>query len=87
MDFRELEGRLVENLRERVRRGEVTERHLARITGFSQPHIHNVLKGKRDLSLDAADTILRVLRMDLRDLIPPLDDNGEDRSIDPAGIL
>ncbi|HLH18029.1 MAG TPA: helix-turn-helix transcriptional regulator [Bryobacteraceae bacterium] len=76
MDFRELERRFVERLRERVRAGEFTERRLAQITGISQPHIHNVLKGKRLLSMEAADEILRVLRMDLLDLLDPEERRG-----------
>lgn len=71
MNFWELERRMVANLRERVRRGDLTERGLARLTGVSQPHIHNVLKGKRDLSMETADTILSALGMDLIDLLDP----------------
>ena len=41
---------------------------LARITGISQPHIHNVLKGKRLLSPEKADEVLRQLQIDLLDL-------------------
>ena len=73
MDFHELQGRFVVFLRERVRSGEITERGLARITRVSQPHIHNVLKEKRLLSIDTSDKILRRLRMDLLDLIRPED--------------
>jgi transcriptional regulator with XRE-family HTH domain len=71
MNFHELERRFAAYLRERVHRGETTERGLARATGVSQPHIHNVLKGKRFLSPDTADEILRYLRVDLLDLIDP----------------
>jgi transcriptional regulator with XRE-family HTH domain len=73
MDFHEMQGRFVVFLRERVRSGEITERGLARITRVSQPHIHNVLKEKRLLSIDTSDKILRRLRMDLLDLIRPED--------------
>ena len=73
MDFQELRERLVAYLRERVRSGEITERGLARISGISQPHIHNVLKGKRALSADMSDEILRHLEMDLLDLLKPED--------------
>ena len=73
MDFQELRERFVTNLRERVRSGEITERGLARISGVSQPHIHNVLKGKRVLSTVMSDEILRNLRMDLLDLMKPED--------------
>ena len=73
MNFREMHERFVRNLRDRVRSGELTERGLARMTGVSQPHIHNVLKGKRVLSTDTADEILRQLRLDLLDLMRPED--------------
>lgn len=69
VSFWELERRMIANVRERVRRGDLTERGLARLTGISQPHIHNVLKGKRDLSMETADTILSALGMDLVDLL------------------
>jgi len=71
MNFAELHRRLVHHLRERVRSGELTERSLARTTCVSQPHIHNVLKGKRTLSTLTADAILRQLDLDLVDLIRP----------------
>ncbi len=73
MDFQELRARFVWNLRERVRRGEITERGLARVTGVSQPHIHMVLKGKRSISTQTCDGILHHLHMDLLDLITPED--------------
>ena len=42
---------------------------LARISGVSQPHIHNVLKGKRIFSQEMSDEILLHLRIDLLDLL------------------
>jgi transcriptional regulator with XRE-family HTH domain len=73
MDFRELHQRFIQHIRERVRSGELTERGLARLSGVSQPHLHNVLKGKRLLSAEKADVVLRKLNMDLLDLIRPED--------------
>lgn len=73
MNFEEIQRRFVALLRERVRSGEITERGLARITGVSQPHIHHVLNGKRRLSPDTADAILRETHMDLLDLLEPGD--------------
>jgi hypothetical protein len=61
--------RLVSDVRARVRNGELSERGLARLTGISQPHIHNVLKGTRLLSTEMADQILRHLRINLVDLL------------------
>jgi len=69
MDFRKLQSRLISNLRERVRSGEISERSLARLIGVSQPHLHNVLKGERSLSVEKTDHILRQLRIDLMDLL------------------
>jgi plasmid maintenance system antidote protein VapI len=71
MNFHDLHIRLIEYLRASVQSGEITERGLARITGISQPHVHNVLKGKRVLSPQMADEILRKLHVDLRDLLHP----------------
>ena len=71
MNFRELQRRLITHLRALVRSGDSTERGLARITGVSQPHMHNVLKGKRLLSLEMADQVLVQLQLDLLDFIEP----------------
>ena len=71
MNFREQQRRLIAHLYARVRSGDATERGLARLTGVSQPHIHNVLKGKRFLSLEMADQILAQLHLDLLDFIEP----------------
>jgi transcriptional regulator with XRE-family HTH domain len=69
MTFFDLQERLLHNLRQRVRSGAVTERSLARQTGVSQPHLHNVLKGKRILSVVKADSVLQRLQMDVLNLI------------------
>jgi len=71
MDFGDLQERLIGNLKHRVRSGETTERGLARFTGVSQPHLHNVLKGVRELTPATADRILSSLRISLLDLIGP----------------
>lgn len=69
--FDQLHKRLITRLRDKVRSGEVTERGLARVTGISQPHIHNVLKGKKLFSSGMSDTILRGLNLDVLDLLEP----------------
>jgi hypothetical protein len=69
LDFQQLHRRLTLLLLERVHSGELTERGIAKRTGISQPHIHNVLKGKRLFSSVAADTILRELHLDILDLL------------------
>lgn len=69
VDFTGLHCRLLSFLRSRVRSGELTERGLARITHVSQPHIHNVLNGRRFFSMSMADQVLRSLRIGLLDLL------------------
>ncbi len=74
MYFETLQGRLLECIRKRVQNGEVTERKLAGMSGISQPHIHNLLKGARGLSPGIADRILRTLDMSVFDLLAPEED-------------
>jgi transcriptional regulator with XRE-family HTH domain len=69
MTFDNLLQRLLEDLRQRVRSGAATERGLARRSGISQPHLHNVLKGNRLLSMEKADEMLRCLQIDILHLI------------------
>jgi plasmid maintenance system antidote protein VapI len=69
MYFESLQLRLIALVHERVRRGELTERGLARLTGISQPHLHNMLKGARVLSPPMADLILHQLHITVMDLI------------------
>jgi transcriptional regulator with XRE-family HTH domain len=69
MYFESLQLRLIEHVQERVQRGELTERGLARRTGISQPHLHNVLKGARVLSPQMGDLLLRHLHITLLDLL------------------
>jgi transcriptional regulator with XRE-family HTH domain len=71
MTLGDLQNRFVALLRRRVRNGELTERGLARMVGVSQPHMHNVLHGKRSFSIETTDEIMRLLRVDVLDLIEP----------------
>jgi hypothetical protein len=71
MTLGDLQQRFVALLRKRIRNGELTERGLARMVGVSQPHMHNVLKGKRAFSIETTDDIMRRLRVDVLDLIEP----------------
>jgi hypothetical protein len=69
VDFQLLQIRLIAHIKARVRNGEGTERGLARLSGISQPHMHNVLKGARVFSPELADQVLKRLRIDLLDLL------------------
>jgi transcriptional regulator with XRE-family HTH domain len=53
---------------DRIHNGELTERGFARLLGISQPHVHNVLKGVRNLSPEIFDSILKYFNMSLLDL-------------------
>ncbi len=70
MTFTVMLRRATEEIRWRVRNGEVTERGLARLAGLSQPHVHNVLKGVRLPSPESADRLLRALGLRAADLLP-----------------
>lgn len=69
MNFEFLQRRLIAHVQDRVQRGELTERGLARRTGISQPHLHNVLKGVRVLSPHIGDVLLRHLHITVLDLL------------------
>ncbi len=69
MYFEALRSRLIAQVRGRVQRGEVTERRLGRLTGISQPHLHNILNGSRHLSPAMADLLLRQLQITVVDLL------------------
>ncbi len=68
MTFQELHESLALHITRKVRRGELTERGLARRAGISQPHLHHVLKGKRYFSLQTADLVLLELGLNVFDL-------------------
>ena len=72
MLFCDLREALLECVRARVRNGQLTERGLARLTGISQPHMHNLLKGVRTMSPDVGDRILYHLRLSTLDLVDAL---------------
>lgn len=73
------ENRLLDHLRDLVRRGEITESALARLLGYSQPQVHNVLKGERRLTPDFADVVLRQLNMQIEDLLPERREKSDSR--------
>jgi hypothetical protein len=78
MNFQDLHERLTDHIVDKVRHGELTERGLARRSGISQPHLHNVLKRKRFFSLQSADLVMHELGVSVVDLIRVRED-GESR--------
>lgn len=71
--FTVLKARLIRHVNLRIKNGDFTERGLARILGISQPQVHNVLKGARQLKPELADHIMRKLDMSVLDLLDPSD--------------
>src|SRR5215510_7867775 len=67
--FRDLEERLRQKAALKVRQGETSERQLALRSGYTQPHIHNVLKGARGFRAGLADALLETLDLSLQDLL------------------
>jgi hypothetical protein len=68
LTFREAQLKLLAYVVDRIHNGELTERGFARLIGISQPHVHNVLKGVRNLSPEIFDSILKCFNMSLLDL-------------------
>jgi len=79
MDFEALLNRLCELLRLLVHNGAMTERGLARRVGLSQPHIHNVLQGRRILTSQTADLIMSALQISVWDLAEDAEHAAEER--------
>jgi transcriptional regulator with XRE-family HTH domain len=73
LTFRNAQVRLLAYVRDRIHNGELTERGFARMIGISQPHVHNVLKGVRNLSVEISDSILKILHISILDLLSPED--------------
>ena len=69
MSFSRLLRLLIEALRDRIRHGEFTERGLARRAGISQPHLHNVLNGRREMSVRTADSLLEAVGITIAGLL------------------
>ena len=68
MTYRDAQSKLLALVRDRIQNGELTERGLALRIGISQPHVHNVLKGARNLSPEIFDSMLEHFQMSLLDL-------------------
>ena len=70
MTYQDAQSKLLALVRDQIHNGELTERSLARRIGISQPHVHNVLKGVRNLSPEIFDSMLEHFQMSLLDLAP-----------------
>jgi hypothetical protein len=70
LTYQDVQLRLLAYVRSQISNGELTERGFARLIGISQPHVHNVLKGVRNLSPKIFDLALKYLHLSLLDLVP-----------------
>ena len=66
-----LHDRLRALVGERIHAGELTGTNLAKRAGFQQAHISNFLNQRRGLSIEAMDRVMKVLGLEVRDLLPP----------------
>ena len=66
-----LHARLLGVIRHKIASGEFTERGLARQAGISQPQVHNLLKGARNLLPDTADQLMESLGIEFGELLTP----------------
>ena len=83
MTYEDAQAKLLAYVRDRIHNGEFTERGLARLIGISQPHVHNVLKGVRNLSAEILDSMLEHFQISLLDLaeVEELEANLERRRV------
>ena len=77
MNSTQMQSRLLDRIRMRLRNGEWTERGFARTVALSQPHINKVLKGTRTLSLESMDAIFHALAFSVLDLFTEQELRGE----------
>jgi transcriptional regulator with XRE-family HTH domain len=69
MKLAELQDRLRRHIRARIERGELTGVSLSQEAGFQQSHLSNFLNGRRSLSLETMDRLLRTLHIGILDLV------------------
>ena len=67
-NFLALAERLIKLLQTQVASGSLTVRSLARRTGISQPHMQNLLNGRRGITIGTADVLLEFLKIGAVDL-------------------
>lgn len=69
VSFGALQERLIRFVNDRISNGDFSERGLARMLRVSQPQIHNILKGARNLTTEMADRVLSCFGMSVLDLL------------------
>lgn len=64
----DLQRRILAHARAHVDRGAISVRRLATLSGWSQPYMQLVISGRRDITADVADAIVRTLGITAADL-------------------
>lgn len=82
--FKVLQQNLRKSLWQRIDDGQLTGLGLAEQTGFKQAHISNFLNGKRGLSLEGMDKVLKVQHLSVLDLLDPEEVNKRASIVPPA---
>ena len=84
MKFKVLQQNLRKTLWARIDEGKLTGLRLARETGFRQAHISNFLNGKRGLSIEGMDKVLKVQSLSVLDLLDPAEINKRASILPPS---
>lgn len=87
LSFETLFQRLLERLRFQIAAGSLTVRRLAGQIGISQPHMQNVVSGKRAMTVEMADRVLRFLRISPFELATGLELGGALERVAPTPEL
>jgi transcriptional regulator with XRE-family HTH domain len=67
----DLHERLRTLVSERIQARELTGTELAKRAGFQQAHVSNFLNRRRGLSVEGMDSLMKALRLQVSDLLPP----------------
>src|ERR1700736_1474912 len=84
MKFKVLQENLRKTLWHLIEEEGLTGLRLAEQTGFKQAHISNFLNGKRGLSLEGMDKVLKVQHLSVLDLLDPEEVNKRASIVPPV---
>lgn len=86
LGFEALAERLIARLNSLVQRGDASERGLAKLAGVSQPHLHNLLAGRRGLTFNVADRLLKIVNLPLASLLSSDDEEAQSPPLDTVAL-
>lgn len=87
LSFHVLFQRLLDRVRARIAAGDLTVRGLARRIGVSQPHMQNIVNGRRVLTVEMADRLLEFLAISPLDLAKPAELGNTLERVEPEPDL